>query len=213
MYRLFVFVLLAVLFGCTRVASEGPPGEPGTPGPAGEAGPPGADGEPGPAGPPGDDAVLSGARLVARFIVSKDCKPTPKKQCARIPTGDFDDTTRDEVCAFTEYKGMRLCLPKAPDATEWYNWATPDCTGNRVYVGDYSGSLVVRMLSSNPDLDHAVLVRGEQVPAVYGKGPANNEPCMPKPPFGDFQPPFYAWPEASDEVFVAGEVESQGGGS
>lgn len=190
MHRILLILALC-LTACGSFATEGEPG------PQGPAGPPGEDGAEGPRGPAGADAIWSGARLTSLCIHGDDG--------SGVCDGLFMDGERDEECRFREYKGEWLCMPKPEDATEWFVWVAPDCTGDRGYVSEFKGSHTVRMLSNDPSFHGTVLARAEEVPVLHYKGPANNEACQVAQGAG-FPPPYYRWAEASADIFVSGEV-------
>lgn len=200
MHRI-VTILCALLAGCGTIATEGPPGPQGIhgdPGPAGAEGAPGPAGADGAQGAPGQDAVLSGQRLHARYIVGEDG--------SRLPTGDFNDTERGDVCRFGEHESELRCMPPAFDATEWCLFVDATCDGDRAYTATFMGSTVVRVLSNDPEYDGVRLMRAEEVPAMYYRGPGCDEACQPFVS-GSFVPPYHRWPVFDPAAFVLGVVE------
>lgn len=199
MHRVITTIIaLFLAAGCNTIATEGPPGPQGE---AGEAGPPGADGAPGPAGADGApgaaglDAVLSGSRLTARYILGADG--------SRVPTGEFDDTARGDVCRYNKHEGELRCVPAAHDATEWCLFVDATCDGDRAYLATYQDSTIVRVLSNDPDIDGTMLMRAEEVPAIYYRGPGCDAPCQPFVS-GTFAPPYHRWALFDKAAFVLG---------
>lgn len=186
-----VCVVMA-LVGCGSVGGQGPPG------PSGEDGAPGAPGVPGPPGAMGEGVTLDGTRLVARYVVGEDG--------SRMPLHDFLDTERGDVCSFREDGGELRCLPRVEPATDFTMWVNPTCVGDRGWVANYKGTTLVTMLGG--DLDGERLMRAEEVPTLYYKGPAKDEPCHPfvAGPSSGFPPPYHRWPLFNPDNFVLGDI-------
>jgi hypothetical protein len=122
MKRLLIVSLVGGM--CAGCAGEqGPEGSQGPAGVEGKAGAPGEKGDPGEPGTPGEpgkDALLSGARLKARFWVGEDG--------SRQLIGLYD-TDRDEACSFTASpveSGVARCLP--PFFPESLDFGDDQCT-------------------------------------------------------------------------------------
>lgn len=194
-------LVLSIVLGCT----------PGADGPPGPAGAPGAEGPPGPQGPPGpaceacEGCCAAGERLVPEVILGADG--------SRISTGRMRDTERGEACTWQPYDGALLCLPRVVDATQFKAWVDPDCSGDYGHPRLYEpaslpeGTSVVHMLGG--PLDGEWVMRGEEVPELYHRGPGGDGPCelfVPSPG-GAFQPPFFRWRPFDAAAFVSGEIE------
>lgn len=207
MRHLLPLIFALVLAGCGVVATEGPPGPQGIPGDPGEAGPPGADGAPGPAGAngapgaPGLDAVLSGQRLHARYIKGNDC--AAGEQCSRIPTGDFEDTARGEICRFGEVEGELRCTPPWREATGagFASWAASDCTGTIARGPLYDGAPCAHW-SAGP---RYCVDMASPVPAIYYVDPSDNVCKLWTTTVEDW----FLWPEVTLGDFVLGVVVAQ----
>lgn len=192
---------LALLVCLLPACGMGPAGPAGSDGATGQQGPAGADGA------PGKDAAQDGSRLTARWLNGEDG--------SRQFNGDWMDTEREEVCSFRPHEGEILCLPPIIDRTEPKAWVDPDCGGDFGDMRTYApaslpeGTSVVRLLSDDPALHHALLMRAEEVPSLYHRGPGGDGPCEPfvVTPDGAFQPPFHRWPLFDSAAFVAGTVE------
>lgn len=121
----WICLILALLIGCTRVATEGPPGPMGEPGPVGAEGPQGDRGEQGTQGPPGKPYV-KGSRLWPLVVKGEDGSSAVGPY--------FEDVERSEICsfqavAFVEYpETTRHCLPPFARTTLKYR-KNADCGG------------------------------------------------------------------------------------
>lgn len=203
MHRI-ITILCILLAGCGTIAVEGPPGPQGIPGEPGATGldgingQDGADGAPGPAGAqgePGLDAVLSGQRLHARYIVGEDG--------SRLPTGDFEDTARGEVCRFGDVEGELRCTPPWREATGagFASWAAADCTGPIARGPLYDGAPCAHW-SAGP---RYCVDMTSPVPAIYYVDPSDAV-CK---PWTLTVEDWYLWPEVTLDDFVAGDIVAE----